>query len=154
MSWDEADWAYTRYTGEPERLKKLFDNKPRFHYYDIKESEVTIHERWKGLWPLSEEELDELENVAIIYGIRIEYQYLDYNKHCFDHRNKEPNIIKILSRDLNYYNGLLQEILKKLSNEKFVSKAPANVIEMERKKQADAESKIASLKESIAALKK
>ena len=35
----------------------------------------------------------------------------------------------------------------------FVSKAPANVIDMERKKQADAESKIASLKESIAALK-
>jgi valyl-tRNA synthetase len=41
-----------------------------------------------------------------------------------------------------------------LSNEKFVSKAPAQVIDMERKKQADAESKIASLKESIAALKK
>ena len=44
--------------------------------------------------------------------------------------------------------------MKKLSNEKFVNKAPANVIEKERKKQADAESKIASLKESIAALKK
>ena len=41
-----------------------------------------------------------------------------------------------------------------VTNEKFVSKAPANVIDMERKKQADAESKIASLKESIAALKK
>ncbi len=36
----------------------------------------------------------------------------------------------------------------------FSGKAPANVIDMERKKQADAESKIASLKESIAALKK
>lgn len=47
----------------------------------------------------------------------------------------------------------MQSVLKKLSNEKFVSKAPANVIDMERKKQADAESKIASLKESIAALK-
>ena len=47
-----------------------------------------------------------------------------------------------------------KSVLKKLSNEKFVSKAPANVIDMERKKQADAESKIASLKESIAALKK
>ncbi|MEO4878191.1 hypothetical protein, partial [Bacteroides thetaiotaomicron] len=45
-------------------------------------------------------------------------------------------------------------VLKKLSNEKFVNNAPAAVLEMERKKQADAESIISSLKESIAALKK
>ena len=62
--------------------------------------------------------------------------------------------LKKLEADLRYQEGFLQSVLKKLSNEKFVSKAPANVIEMERKKQADAESKIASLKESIAALKK
>ena len=59
--------------------------------------------------------------------------------------------LKKLEADLKYNEGFLQSVLKKLSNEKFVSKAPANVIEMERKKQADAESKIASLKESIAA---
>ena len=62
--------------------------------------------------------------------------------------------IKKLEAELTYQEGFLQSVLKKLGNEKFVSKAPANVIEMERKKQADAESKIASLKESIAALKK
>ena len=62
--------------------------------------------------------------------------------------------LKKLEAELKYNEGFLQSVLKKLSNEKFVSKAPANVIEMERKKQADAESKIASLKESIAALKK
>ena len=62
--------------------------------------------------------------------------------------------LKKLEADLKYNEGFLQSVSKKLSNEKFVSKAPANVIEMERKKQADAESKIASLKESIAALKK
>ena len=62
--------------------------------------------------------------------------------------------LKKLEADLKYNEGFLQSVLKKLSNEKFVSKAPANVIEMERKKQADAESKIASLKESVAALKK
>ena len=62
--------------------------------------------------------------------------------------------LKKLEADLKYNEGFLQSVLKKLGNEKFVSKAPANVIEMERKKQADAESKIASLKESIAALKK
>ena len=62
--------------------------------------------------------------------------------------------LKKLEADLKYQEGFLQSVLKKLSNEKFVSKAPANVIEMERKKRADAETKIAALKESIAALKK
>ena len=62
--------------------------------------------------------------------------------------------LKKLEADLKYQEGFLQSVLKKLNNEKFVSKAPANVIEMERKKQADAETKIAALKESIAALKK
>ena len=62
--------------------------------------------------------------------------------------------LKKLEADLKYNEGFLQSVLKKLSNEKFVSKAPAAVIEMERKKQTDAESKIAALKESIAALKK
>ena len=60
--------------------------------------------------------------------------------------------LKKLEADLKYQEGFLQSVMKKLSNEKFVSKAPANVIEMERKKQADAETKIAALKESIAAL--
>ena len=61
--------------------------------------------------------------------------------------------LKKLEADLKYNEGFLQSVLKKLSNEKFVNNAPAKVIEMERKKQADAEAKIATLKESIAALK-
>ena len=61
--------------------------------------------------------------------------------------------LKKLEADLKYQEGFLQSVMKKLSNEKFVSKAPANVIEMERKKQADAESIIKSLKESIASLR-
>ena len=55
---------------------------------------------------------------------------------------------------LKHKEGFLQGVLKKLGNEKFVNNAPAAVLEMERKKQADAESIIKSLKESIAALKK
>jgi valyl-tRNA synthetase len=62
--------------------------------------------------------------------------------------------LKKLENDLKYQEGFLQSVLKKLGNEKFVSKAPVSVIEMERKKQADAETKIAALRESIAALKK
>ena len=59
-----------------------------------------------------------------------------------------------MEAELKHKEGFLQGVLKKLSNEKFVSNAPAAVIELERKKQADAESIIKSLKESIAALKK
>lgn len=66
--------------------------------------------------------------------------------------NTEEELAK-LEADLNIRKAFAK-CIEKLSNEKFVSKAPANVIDMERKKQADAESKIASLKESIAALKK
>ncbi len=61
---------------------------------------------------------------------------------------------KDLKEDLAIVESYLLKILKKLSNEKFVAHAPAAVIELERKKQADAESIIKSLKESIAALKK
>ena len=59
-----------------------------------------------------------------------------------------------MEAELKHKEGFLQGVLKKLSNEKFVNNAPAAVIEMERKKQADAESIIKSLKESIAALRK
>ncbi len=62
--------------------------------------------------------------------------------------------ISKLEAELKHMEGFLQGVLKKLNNEKFVSKAPAAVIELERKKKADAESKIALLKENIAALKK
>ena len=59
-----------------------------------------------------------------------------------------------MEAELKHKEGFLASVMKKLSNEKFVNNAPAAVIELERKKQADAESIIKSLKESIAALKK
>jgi len=44
--------------------------------------------------------------------------------------------------------------MKKLDNERFVKNAPADVLELERKKKSDAESKIKSLQESLKSLKK
>ena len=67
--------------------------------------------------------------------------------------NVEEELAK-LREELKYQQGFLASVIKKLSNESFVSKAPAKVIDMERKKQADAESKIKSIEESIAALTK
>jgi valyl-tRNA synthetase len=57
-----------------------------------------------------------------------------------------------LKKELEYAQGFLSSVMKKLSNERFVAGAPANVLEMERKKQADAEAKIKTLEESLAKL--
>lgn len=62
--------------------------------------------------------------------------------------------IERLEKERVYLEGFLASVLKKLSNERFVNNAPAAVVEGERKKQADAESKLANIRESIAALKK
>ena len=57
-----------------------------------------------------------------------------------------------LKAELEYTEGFLQSVMKKLSNERFVQNAKPEIVENERKKQADAESKIALLEESIKAL--
>ncbi len=57
-----------------------------------------------------------------------------------------------LQEELKYQEGFLNSVLKKLSNERFVNNAPEKVITIERKKQADAEAKIETIKQSIAAL--
>jgi valyl-tRNA synthetase len=66
--------------------------------------------------------------------------------------DKDAEIAR-MENELQHKEAFLQGVLKKLGNEKFVAHAPAAVIDMERKKQADAESIIKSLKENIASLK-
>jgi valyl-tRNA synthetase len=61
---------------------------------------------------------------------------------------------KRVEEELNYYNGFLDSVMKKLNNEKFVKNAPSNVLELERKKKSDAEKKIKSLKQKLKELKK
>ena len=56
--------------------------------------------------------------------------------------------------EIQRYEGFLRGVNAKLSNEKFVANAPAQVVETERKKRADATTKIENLKERLAALKK
>jgi len=55
-------------------------------------------------------------------------------------------------KEIEYNEGFLASVMKKLSNEKFVSGAPPQVIEMEKKKKADAEMKIESLKERLVSI--
>ncbi len=66
--------------------------------------------------------------------------------------DKEAEMQK-LSADLEYLEGFLASVMKKLSNERFVSSAPEKVVANERAKQADAEAKIAAIKEQMEALK-
>ena len=64
----------------------------------------------------------------------------------------EAEIAK-LTEELNYNKGFLKSVQAKLSNEKFVNGAPEKVLEIERKKEADALAKIGTLEQSIAGLK-
>ncbi|HOB26706.1 MAG TPA: valine--tRNA ligase [Bacteroidales bacterium] len=62
--------------------------------------------------------------------------------------NLEEEKEKII-KELEYYKGFLNNVNKKLENENFVNKAPASVIENEKKKQQDALKKIESLEELL-----
>ena len=61
--------------------------------------------------------------------------------------------MKKLSDELTYLEGFLSSVMKKLSNERFVNSAPEKVVANERAKKADAEAKIAAIKERMEALK-
>lgn len=58
-----------------------------------------------------------------------------------------------LEEELKYTRGFLKSVMAKLSNERFVSGAPEQVVANERKKQADAEAKIAAIEAQLAELK-
>ena len=62
--------------------------------------------------------------------------------------------LKKLEAELQHQEGFLRGVKAKLCNERFVQNAKPEVVELERKKKADAEARIASLRDSIAALKK
>lgn len=68
-----------------------------------------------------------------------------------DNINVEEEVAK-LKEQLNYQQGFLNSVSKKLSNERFVNNAPEKVVAIEKQKQADAEAKIKALEEQLAAL--
>jgi valyl-tRNA synthetase len=65
-----------------------------------------------------------------------------------DVENERAKIIA----DLNYFRGFLNTVMKKLDNERFVQNAPPQILDLERKKKADTESKIKSLEEALKGL--
>ena len=61
--------------------------------------------------------------------------------------------LKKLEAELAHQEGFLRGVMGKLNNERFVANAKPEIVELERKKKSDAESRIATLKEAIAALR-
>ena len=66
--------------------------------------------------------------------------------------NLDEEIIKI-EEELKYTQGFLISVMKKTGNVRFMSSAPAQVVELERKKQSDAEEKIKMLEERLLSFK-
>jgi valyl-tRNA synthetase len=62
--------------------------------------------------------------------------------------------IRKMQEELKYTEGFLAAVVTKLSNDKFVANAPAKVLELEKRKEADARAKIATLTESLSLLEK
>jgi len=66
--------------------------------------------------------------------------------------NLEDEVLKI-EDELKYTIGFLESVMKKTGNERFMNSAPAKVVELERKKQTDAEEKIRMLEERLLSFK-
>lgn len=89
-----------------------------------------------------------------VSGISMSYMVgtTEYSVILSDNIDVDAEIKKIES-EIEYLKGFLASVMKKLNNEKFVANAKPEIVDMERKKQADAESKIKSLTENLNKLK-
>ncbi|MCM1076145.1 MAG: valine--tRNA ligase [Bacteroides sp.] len=77
----------------------------------------------------------------------------EFNIPLLDNMDVEAEVAK-LTKELDYLRGFRASVEKKLSNERFVNNAPAAVVDGERKKLSDATSKIESIEQTLAALKR
>jgi len=86
------------------------------------------------------------ENIAnaIVVAVEKDKFFIETKKQVDTSALKEE-----LLKDLGYQNNFLSSVLKKLSNERFVQNAKPEVVELERKKQADAEARIKTIEESL-----
>ncbi len=104
--------------------------------------------------------VEKLANCQIVYGISEKATgsasfivgTTEYSVPLDKFINVEDEIKK-LEADLQHQEGFLRGVMAKLGNERFVANAKPEVVELERKKKADAEARIASIQESLAALR-
>ncbi|WP_186756453.1 valine--tRNA ligase [Echinicola salinicaeni] len=101
----------------------------------------------KKLANLSQLGFAEKVDGALSFVVKSDELFIPLNEQIDVEAEKET-----LTKELEYTKGFLNSVMKKLSNERFVNGAPAQVVENEKKKQADAEAKIKALEESLAKL--
>ncbi|HEC43472.1 MAG TPA: valine--tRNA ligase [Bacteroides sp.] len=92
--------------------------------------------------------INEKVDGAISFRVRSVEYFIPLEEHI----NPEEEL-KDLEQELVYQKGFLKKVMAKMNNERFVRNAPAQVVELERKKQDEAEKKIGVLEERIAGLK-
>lgn len=120
--------------------------------------DLTINTRNEALYGRFSTVLNKLANLSSLnFGEKVEnaISFVVKSDECFIPVGGSINVEEEkenIQKEIDYNKGFLNSVMKKLSNERFVAGAPAQVIEMERKKQADAEAKIKALEESLAKL--
>lgn len=131
-------------------IRNQYQLSPKESIELIHPSEKDISDLWAS--PGTKSILKKLSNATVNTGepsgvsfIAGKYQYSAALNITID---KEAEL-KRMKEELEYYRGFVRSVDKKLSNEKFVANASAEVVEKERQKKADGESKIEQLLKSI-----
>ncbi|KEO74704.1 valine--tRNA ligase [Anditalea andensis] len=120
--------------------------------------DLTIHTDSKELYSSYETILKKLANLnGISFGQKVEnaISFVIKSDEFFLPMAEKLDVDKereTLLKEIDYTKGFLKAVAKKLSNEKFVNSAPAQVVDAERKKEADAQAKIKTMEESLAKL--
>lgn len=119
-------------------LKVIVDNNYPVEY-------ASVIEKMANLSPI--EAVEEKDAVGLGFIVKTTQYFVPLG----DKIDKEAEV-KRLQEDLKYNEGFLRSVVGKLSNERFVNSAPEKVVATERAKQADAEAKIAAIKEQLNSL--
>lgn len=120
--------------------------------------DLTINTKNESLYSRFASVLNKLANLSSLnFGDKVEnaISFVVKSDECFIPMGDSINVEEEkenIQKEIDYTKGFLNSVMKKLSNERFVAGAPVQVIETERKKQADAEGKIKALEESLAKL--
>lgn len=128
-----------------DELQVFAQDTPKAQELLVEEGLKPMLVKMANLSDLSFTQTDIANSVSFLIGTEKFYVELEQTINVAEERER-------LNKDLTHYQGFIQSVQKKLNNEKFVNGAPANVIEMERKKLADSEEKIKSLEEALAQL--
>lgn len=136
------------------RKQKNISPKEKLQLYILEgESLMHVNDHYKNVFI----KLCNLESVEFITQRREgSYSFTERQDEYFIPLNQNINIEEErerLAKDLDYNKGFLKSVQAKLANEKFVANAKPEMVENERKKQADAEAKIKAIEEQLAGLK-